>query len=92
MFNLIDLMWIEQRGMSIVTAIFFVGVFVSIASLFWWTRREVADIDAELAGHRLRLYDTQKEVSNLSGEIGKIRVSVENIETLTGKVLDHILK
>ena len=92
MINIIDLLWIEQRGMSIITAIFFFGVFVTFGSLFWWIRREICDIDAELASHKLRLNDSQKEVSHLSVEIGKIRVAVENTESMTGKLIDHILK
>jgi len=90
--NIADLLWIEQRGMSIITAIFFVGVFASFGALFWWTRREFGDVDAELASHTLRLNDVQKDVSDVSGEIGKIQVSIENIETMMGKLIDHILK
>jgi hypothetical protein len=90
--NVVDLLWIEQRGMSIITAIFFFGVFITIGSLFWWMRREIGDIDAELANHKLRLNDTQKDISNLSVEIGKIRVTVENTEQMMGKLIDHILK
>lgn len=92
MFNIVDLLWIEQRGMSIITAIFFLGVFASFGALFWWMRREIGDIDAELAQHKLRLNDTQKEVSEISIELGKIRVTVENTEGMTGRLIDHILK
>ena len=92
MINIIDLLWIEQRGMSIITAIFFFGVFATFGSLFWWMRREIGDIDAELANHKLRLNDAQKEVSGLSIEIGKIRVTVENTEQMMGKLIDNILK
>lgn len=92
MINIVDLLWIEQRGMSIITAIFFFGVFVSFGSLFWWMRREIGDIDAELANHQLRLNDSQNELSALSVEIGKIRVTVEKTEVMTGKIIDHILK
>lgn len=92
MINIVDLLWIEQRGMSIITAIFFFGVFATIGSFFWWVRREVCDIDAELANHQLRLNDTQREVSDLSVEIGKILVKVENTENMTGRLIDHILK
>jgi len=90
--NIIDLLWIEQRGMSIITGIFFFGVFVTFGSLFWWMRREIADIDAELAHHKLRLNDAQKEVSGLSVEIGKMQVTLESIELMLGRVMDHILK
>lgn len=92
MINIVDLLWIEQRGMSIITAIFFFGVFVTIGSLFWWFRREIDDIDAELAHHKLRLNDAQKEVSSLSVEIGKIRVTVESTEKMMSKLIDNILK
>jgi hypothetical protein len=92
MINVVDLLWIEQRGMSIITAIFFVGVFVTFGSMFWWMCKEIGDIDAELASHKLRLNDSQKEVSQLGVEIGKIRVTVENTEKLTEKLIDHILK
>lgn len=92
MINIVDLLWIEQRGMSIITAIFFFGVFVTIGSFFWWVKREFGDVDAELASHKLRLNDTQREVSEMSVELGKIRVAVENTETMTGKLIDHILK
>ena len=92
MINIVDLLWIEQRGMSIITAIFFVGVFVTIGSLFWWVKREIKDIDAELASHKFRLNDSQEEVSKLSVEIGKIRVTVENTEKMTGLLLEKILK
>ena len=92
MINIIDLLWIEQRGMSIITGIFFFGVFVTFGSLFWWIRREIADIDAELATHKLRLNDSQKEVSAISVKLGKIQVTVENTEGMTGRLIDHILK
>lgn len=92
MINVVDLLWIEQRGMSIITAIFFFGVFATFGSLFWWMRREIGDIDAELANHKLRLNDAQKEVSEISIELGKIRVTVENTESMTGKLINHILK
>lgn len=92
MINIIDLLWIEQRGMSIITGIFFFGVFVTIGSFFWWVRREIADIDAELAQHKLRLNDAQKEVSAISVKLGKIQVTVENTEDMTGRLIDHILK
>lgn len=92
MINIVDLLWIEQRGMSIITAIFFFGVFATFGSLFWWMRREIGDIDAELANHKLRLNDAQKEVSEISVELGKIRVTVENTESMTGKLINHILK
>lgn len=92
MINVVDLLWIEQRGMSIITAIFFFGVFATFGSLFWWMRREIGDIDAELANHKLRLNDAQKEVSEISVELGKIRVTVENTESMTGKLINHILK
>jgi len=90
--NIVDLLWIEQRGMSIITAIFFFGVFVTFGSLFWWMRREIGDIDAELANHKLRLNDVQREVSDISIELGKIRVTVENTESMTNKLINHILK
>jgi len=90
--NIVDLLWIEQRGMSIITGIFFFGVFVSFGSLFWWIRREIADIDAELANHKLRLNDAQREVSDLSIDIGKMQVTLESIEQMMDKLLDHILK
>lgn len=92
MINIVDLLWIEQRGMSIITAIFFFGVFITIGSFFWWIKREVADIDAVLADHKLRLNDSQKDVSELSIELGKIRVSVENTEKMTGLLLKKILE
>ena len=92
MINIVDLLWIEQRGMSIITAIFFVGVFATFGALFWWARREIGDIDAELAQHKLRLNDSQKEVTAISVELGKIRVMVENTESMTGKLINHILK
>lgn len=92
MINIADLLWIEQRGMSIITAIFFVGVFVSIGAVFWWTRREMDEIDAELALQKLRLNDTRTDVSNINVEIGKIQVSIENIEKMMSRLLDHVLK
>lgn len=92
MINIVDLLWIEQRGMSIITAIFFFGVFVTIGSIFWWFRREIDDIDAELANHKLRLNDAQKEVSGISIKLGKIQVTVENTESMTGRLIDNILK
>jgi len=90
--NIADLLWIEQRGMSIITAIFFLGAFVTIASLFWWTRREVGDIDAELASQKLMINDSRQSISEVNTEIGKIQVSIENIEVMMGKLIDHILK
>jgi len=90
--NIIDLLWIEQRGMSIITGIFFFGVFVTFGSLFWWIRREITDIDAELANHKLRLNDVQKDVSEISVEIGKMQVTLESIEQMMGRLMDHILK
>lgn len=78
--------------MSIITAIFLVGAFVTIASLFWWTRREIEEIDSVLATHQLRLNDTQKEVSTISVKLGKIQVTVDNTENMTEKLMDHILK
>lgn len=92
MINIVDLLWIEQRGMSIITAIFFMGVFVTFGSMFWWMRREIGDIDAELAHQKLRLNDTQKDVSEISVDLGKIYVKVENTENMTGRLIDHILK
>lgn len=92
MINIVDLLWIEQRGMSIITAIFFFGAFISMGSLFWWFKREINDIDAELAHHKLRLNDSQKEVSAISVKLGKIQVTVENTEDMTGRLIDHILK
>lgn len=92
MINIVDLLWIEQRGMSIITGIFFFGVFATLGSLFWWFKREIADIDAELANHQLRLNDAQKEVSDLSIEIGKMQVTLESIEQMMGRLMDHILK
>ena len=92
MINVVDLLWIEQRGMSIITAIFFFGVFATFGSLFWWMRREIGDIDAELANHKLRLNDAQKEVSDINVKLGKIQVTVENTESMTNKLINHILK
>lgn len=92
MINVVDLLWIEQRGMSIITAIFFFGVFATFGSLFWWMRREIGDIDAELASHKLRLNDAQKEVSDINVKLGKIQVTVENTESMTNKLINHILK
>lgn len=92
MINIVDLLWIEQRGMSIITGIFFVGVFASFVALFWWFKKEISDIDAELAHHKLRLNDAQKDVSGLSVEIGKIRVTVESTEKMMSKLIDNILK
>ena len=92
MINIVDLLWIEQRGMSIITGIFFFGVFVSFGALFWWIKREIADIDAELANHKLRLNDSQKNVSDLSVEIGKMQVTLDSIEQMMGRLMDHILK
>lgn len=92
MINIIDLLWIEQRGMSIITGIFFFGVFVTFGSLFWWIKREFGDIDAELAQHKLRLNDSQKEVSDINVKLGKIQVTVENTESMTGRLIDNILK
>lgn len=92
MINIADLLWIEQRGMSIITAILFFGVYFSFGSLFWWIKREIADIDAELAHHKLKINDAQKEVSGLSVEIGKIRVTVESTEKMMSKLIDNILK
>jgi len=82
MINIIDLLWIEQRGMSIISAIGFVCVFVTMRSFYLWTKKEIDDIDAELANQRLGLIDTQKEVSEISVEIGKIQVTLENIEII----------
>lgn len=92
MINIADLLWIEQHGMSIISAIFFFGVFVTFGSLFWWVRREIDDIDAELASHKLRINDSQRSISEVTVEIGKIQVTLENIETMMGRVMDHILK
>jgi len=92
MVNIFPYIPIESHGMSQITVIFFFGVFVSIGALFWWMRREIGDIDAELASHKLRLNDAQKEVSAISVELGKIRVTVENTESMTGKLINHILK
>lgn len=92
MINIVDLLWIEQRGMSIITAIFFFGVFITIGSFFWWVKREVADIDAVLADYKLRINDTQSEVSHINVKLGKIQVTVENTEDMTGKLLSHVLK
>lgn len=92
MINVVDLLWIEQRGMSIITAIFFMGVFVAFGSMFWWMRKEISDIDVELAHQKFRLNDTQKDVSDISVELGKILVKVENTETMTGRLIEHILK
>lgn len=92
MINVVDLLWIEQRGMSIITAIFFFGVFATIGSIFWWFKREIGDIDAELANHKLRLNDAQKEVSDINVKLGKIQVTVENTESMTNKLINHILK
>lgn len=78
--------------MSIISAIFFFGVFVTIGSLFWWMRREIDDIDSVLATHQLRLNDAQQSISEVTIEIGKIQVSIENIETMMSKLIDHILE
>ena len=77
MINIVDLLWIEQRGMSIITAIFFFGAFISMGSLFWWFKREINDIDAELAHHKLRLND-------LCAICSKMTLSVCLIFTLQG--------
>ena len=92
MINIVDLLWIEQRGMSIITAIFFFGVFITIGSFFWWVKREVADIDAVLADYKLRINNTQSEVSHINVQLVKIQVTVENTEDMTGKLLSHVLK
>ena len=92
MVNIFPYIPIEPHGMSQITVIFFFGVFVSIGALFWWMRREIKDIDVELATHQFRLNDNQKNVSEISVEIGKIQVSIENIEKMMGKLIDHILK
>jgi len=92
MINIVDLLWLEQRGMSIISAIFFFGVFVTFGSFFWWMRREIDDIDSELANQKLRLNDTQKDVSTINVKLGKIQVSVDNTERMTSKIIDHLLE
>lgn len=92
MINIIDLLWLEQRGMSIITGIFFFGVFITIGSLFWWMRREIDDIDSELANQKLRLNDTRKDISTINVSLGKIQISVDNTERMTEKIIDHILE
>lgn len=92
MINIIDLLWLEQRGMSIITAIFFFGVFITLGSLFWWMRREIDDIDSELATQKLRLNDTRNDISTINVSLGKIQISVDNTERMTEKIIDHILE
>lgn len=90
--SLFGIIPIEEHSMSVFSAILFMGVFFIGGLCMWWIRREVSDIDAELATHTLRLNDAQKEVSALSVEIGKISVIVENTEKMTGQLMTHILK
>jgi len=92
MFNAVDLMWVEYRGMSIISALFFVGFFGCVFALFWWIRKELDSINTIVANHGVRLNANQKELSQLTTQIAIIRTVVENTEKAVNKLVDKVYK
>lgn len=92
MFNVIDLLWVEFRGMSIITAIFFLGVFVTILAICWWIRKEFSYIYTKLSDHCDRLNNNRDELSQLNTQLAVIQTIVEKTDSSMDKLIDKIYK
>ena len=92
MFNVIDLLWLEQRGMSIITSIFFLGTFVTFVAMFWWFRKELDYVYTTMSNHAIRLNNNKEELSALKTQLAVIRAVVENTEAAVNRLVDKIYK
>lgn len=80
MFNVFDFMWVEFRGMSVLTAIFFLGSFTSIAAVFWYVRREFDYVYTRITNHGLHLDEADNELGSLTTELAVIKNICKNTE------------
>lgn len=92
MFNIVDLIWVEHRGMSVITAIFFVGCFCSILAVFWWIRKELDYINTKVANHTIRLNNNADELAKLNTQLAVIHNIVQNTECQINRLVDKIYK
>lgn len=92
MFNILDFIWVEFRGMSVITAIFFTGCFGTIAAIFWWVRKELSYIYSKLSDHCDRLNNNKDELSQLSTQLAVIDTIVRRTDSSMDKLIDKIYK
>ena len=92
MLNVVDLLWIRYEGMSIITAIFFAGAFLTISAICWWVRKELSYIYEKLSDHCDRLNNNKDELSELSTQLAVIRTIVKKTDKSMDKLVDKIYK
>ena len=90
MFNVFDLAWVEFRGMSVITAIFFVGCFSTVVAVFWWTRKEFDYVYTKISNHAISLNANKEELSQLNTQLAVIRTIVENTENSVNRLDNSI--
>lgn len=87
MISLVDFLWIEKTGMSIVSACFFTGVFASLAGVFWYFQRELIKVNERISMHSIRLDLTRDELTKMNTQLAVIKSTVEKMD----KTLDRIV-
>ena len=92
MLNIIDLLWIRYEGMSIITAIFFAGMFLTISAICWWVRKELSYIYEKLSDHCDRLNNNKEELGELSTQMEVIKMIVKKTDKSVDRLVDKIYK
>ena len=86
MFNILDVVWVEFRGMSVITAIFFTGCFGTIAAIFWWIRKEFDYVYTKISNHALALTTHNEELSQVKTQLAVIQTIVENTDNSVNRL------
>lgn len=88
MFPIFDNLWIENRGMSIISATFFTGVFLSMAAIIWWSQKETKRLEKIIERSIIQDDATKKELNKINIDLAVIRSTTNKMD----KSLDHLIE
>jgi hypothetical protein len=76
----VDFMWIEIKGMSVITAIFLSFYSFIFTGTMWWVLREIKRIDVLIMENRENTMSVDRVLDKLQIDVAVLRVSMTNIE------------
>lgn len=80
----IDFVWIEQEGMSAVTALCFTFCGLMWTGFTWWVLREINRIDTSLIENKDYIQSVDKSLDSLRVDMALCTQGIENINDKMG--------